>query len=61
MYRITDECVGCGACLGVCPTNAINDGEPFVIDSRCVNCGQCAEVCPVEAIVPGEAGEEQRR
>jgi ferredoxin len=54
VMRITDDCVGCGACLAVCPTDAINEGEPYVIDERCVGCGRCAEVCPVEAVIAAD-------
>ncbi len=51
MYKITEECVSCGACVNACPENAIKAGEPHVITSRCNDCGKCVEVCPVEAIV----------
>ncbi len=51
-YEITDACISCGACEGVCPVNAISQGETiFVIDgSKCTDCGDCASVCPVSAI-----------
>ncbi len=52
-YKInTDECLGCGACAGTCPVEAIseNDGK-FVIDAdTCIDCGSCAGSCPAEAI-----------
>lgn len=51
MYTITDECVGCGSCIGVCPVKAIKEGEPFIITSKCNSCGKCVEICPVEAII----------
>ena len=51
-YVITDECVACGTCAEECPAEAIEEGEPYVInEEKCTECGSCAEVCPVEAIV----------
>jgi ferredoxin len=51
-YVITEECVACGTCAEECPAEAIQEGEPYVInDEKCTECGSCAEVCPVEAIV----------
>ena len=37
---ITDECIGCGACLPECPNKAISEGdEIFHIDpSLCTEC-----------------------
>jgi ferredoxin len=47
-----DTCVGCEACVGVCPTSAIsvNDGTAAVDEETCVECGACVSTCPVEAI-----------
>ncbi len=51
-YVITDECVACGTCSEECPAEAIEEGEPYVInEEKCTECGTCVEVCPVEAIV----------
>jgi len=53
-YRITEECIICGACQPECPEQAISEGgEQYVIDpEKCADCGNCAEVCPVGACVP---------
>ncbi|MCD6453251.1 MAG: YfhL family 4Fe-4S dicluster ferredoxin [Dehalococcoidales bacterium] len=56
-YKITDECISCGACEAECPNEAISEGETiYVIDpDKCTECvggfdsPRCAEVCPVEA------------
>ena len=50
-YKISDECISCGACEGECPVGAISQGdEHYVIDSeKCVECGACAATCPVSA------------
>jgi ferredoxin len=51
-YVITDECVACGTCAEECPSEAIEEGEPYVInEEKCNECGTCVEACPVEAIV----------
>jgi ferredoxin len=52
-YIISEEkCVGCGACVAVCPVEAISqDGDKYKIDpNTCVDCGACAGECPSEAI-----------
>ncbi|NLB27575.1 MAG: 4Fe-4S binding protein [Clostridiaceae bacterium] len=47
-----EECISCGACAEVCPTEAISEGEEFyIIDAElCIDCGACVEVCPVDCI-----------
>lgn len=51
-YKISDQCISCGACADTCPCNAISEGESqYVIDAEaCMSCGACAAGCPVEAI-----------
>lgn len=50
-YRIRfdrDSCNGCGACMDICPMQAIaqdEDGKP-VTDASCVGCGNCVAKCP---------------
>ena len=54
-YKISDECISCGACADGCPVEAISEGDgKFVIDAdKCIDCGTCAGVCPSEAIIEG--------
>ncbi len=54
-YTINDECINCGACEPVCPTEAISEkGDKRVIDpEKCTSCGTCVGECPVDAIEEG--------
>lgn len=51
----TDCCIGCGACVKVCPEGdvlGLVDGKATIINGRkCIGHGLCAEECPVGAIV----------
>ena len=53
MFAVLPEaCVGCLACVRVCPVGAIAVEEPLVRieDDACVGCGQCVPACPHGAI-----------
>ncbi len=52
-FKITDECISCGACADECPVSAIAEGDgKYEIDAdTCIACGACAGVCPVGAPV----------
>ncbi len=49
----TDACVGCGACVDVCPHGVfrLEDGKAR-IEARgaCMECGACARNCPAAAL-----------
>ena len=50
--RIVEEnCVGCGACVKVCPFGAITlvNGKAM-IDDKCTLCGSCVKACRFDAI-----------
>jgi len=52
-YTITGMCNGCGACVRICPVDAIQ-GEKEEIhvieEGLCIECGVCGRICPVDAI-----------
>ena len=52
-YKITDDCISCGACAAECPVGCISEGDDqFVINAdECISCGSCAGACPVGAPV----------
>ena len=67
-YKITEDCIACGACAAQCPNNAISEGDTqYKIDSnKCTECvgffdtPQCASGCPVEAPKPDEGHKESK-
>ena len=51
-FKISSDCISCGACAASCPVSAIAEGdEKYEIDAdTCISCGACAADCPVSAI-----------
>ena len=53
-YRIMPEaCTGCGACLKVCPTEAITGEKKElhnIAQEKCIKCGMCYSTCRFDAI-----------
>ena len=46
-------CIACGACFGVCPTQALSpdaDGKSECNEELCIDCQTCVGTCPVQAI-----------
>jgi ferredoxin len=53
MYVDSAACNGCGACLDVCPHNAIRlvSGKAVMDQETCDACMICIEACPTHAIM----------
>ena len=52
-------CVGCGACIGLCPVGAIRMMPGWICAVRqdaCIGCGACAAVCHKKAVRLQENG-----
>jgi len=67
-YKISDDCISCGACEAECGNAAISEGkEHYVIDpAKCTECvgnystPKCAEVCPTGACQPDPTHKETK-
>jgi ferredoxin len=73
-YKITEECIACGACKPECKNGAIKEGETYygeiiyvINPDRCTECAgwfkspRCAGVCPVFCCVPDSDHKENRK
>ena len=51
-YKITENCIICGTCWEICPTESIEEFDWYyaINQKTCVECGACARVCPNAAI-----------
>lgn len=57
LYNKTEGCCACGACMNVCPKNAISMKEdrygflfPNINNDLCVNCKLCQKVCAYQNV-----------
>ena len=48
----TEQCVGCGDCLEICPMDAISLQEEVAVRNAqaCIGCGLCVSLCSSEAL-----------
>ncbi|MEA3470963.1 MAG: 4Fe-4S binding protein [Thermodesulfobacteriota bacterium] len=52
-YTITDLCNGCGACIRLCPVDAIQGEKKekhHIVEALCIDCGACGRICPEGAV-----------
>ena len=50
---VLEECIGCGACAGICPVEAVamdDDSRPVVDPDWCIGCGVCMVSCAADVI-----------
>jgi len=65
-YKITEECISCGACEPECKNEAIKEGETIfeIVADKCTECvgwfdePKCVEVCPVDCCILDSAHKE---
>ncbi len=56
---LAKECINCGSCVGICPTNALFFSEKGKVEFNrdlCVKCGKCLDVCPFGIVKMEEEG-----
>ncbi len=61
---IQENCVGCAACIDICPMEAISMGDSGTAEvnlDRCIGCGVCLMACNFEAVKLEEKPEERRK
>lgn len=53
----TNDCIGCGSCVSVCPLEniSLNDNRRPEWKGNCTTCEACYHICPVHAIQFGKA------
>ncbi len=53
-HKITDDCIGCTACLKICPTGAISGKSKelhIITPELCIDCSACGKVCPKGSVI----------
>lgn len=58
-YVDESNCIGCGKCIRVCPTDAIVGAKRMlhtILPQLCTNCSNCVDVCPTDCITLSTPG-----
>ena len=57
LFESKEKCCACGACLNICPKQAIAMVEdecgyyyPSIDETKCIKCGMCQSMCKFGAI-----------
>ena len=62
-FRVTDDCISCGTCAEVCPTDDIIGGRgqrpAWKHTDQCLSCFACYHHCPTRAIRYGNRTEHK--
>lgn len=59
-FSVSDKCIGCGQCMGLCPRGNITIIEGKAkIGTNCTQCLSCLQYCPQSAISIGEISEKR--
>ena len=46
----TDKCINCNRCIELCPTQAIEQNNPYnTFADKCILCARCVRICPTQA------------
>ncbi|NUM33207.1 MAG: 4Fe-4S binding protein [Candidatus Brocadiae bacterium] len=56
-FTINEKCTGCGACMRICPVEAISGQKREkheIVQAKCIQCGSCYSVCKFDAITIGK-------
>jgi ferredoxin len=62
-FRVSDACIFCGLCAGLCPVGNITcaGGKPEFLHKSCTNCLACLHWCPKAAIDCGRSTVKRER
>ncbi len=60
-FKVHGECIKCGTCLRICPTNNIKIAEEGIMwGKNCAHCLACLHWCPAGAITIGRKTAKRR-
>lgn len=61
-FHVSDDCIGCGKCVKLCPLNNITlENNKPVWGRKCTHCMACISYCPEKAIEYGKKSSKKER